>query len=281
MINEYRFFQEFFDGQIVKEDSEQYKLFKILLLSLTSVVGIFLVLMGWCSVVPFVLLEVGMLWNFYSGLSRKISFLLCIIVAFTYFYICSKYAFYANALIYIACYIPFQLIAVSAKDYSDGDFVQVKKKITDMNKILFVIFFAIICVVMGLFSWNIGGSFVLLDTLSAALLVCSALLRNERYSEYYIFRVFALIMSIILWIGISMEYGSVGSVAIILMYISYLIYEIVSFVYYNASYKNEYMLVLEGYQLENDKKIIGEKLEIYKKSKASENKNQIENKKGN
>ena len=53
MINEYRFFQEFFDGQIVKEDSEQYKLFKILLLSLTSVVGIFLVLMGWCSVVPF------------------------------------------------------------------------------------------------------------------------------------------------------------------------------------------------------------------------------------
>ncbi len=78
-----------------------------------------------------------------------------------------------------------------------------------------------------------------------------------------------------------MEYGSVGSVAIILMYLSYLIYEIVSFVYYNASYKNEYMLVLEGYQLENDKKIIGEKLEIYKKSKASENKNQIENKKGN
>ncbi len=281
MIGEYRFFQDYFDGQIVKAESDNFKMFKVVLVSLFSAIGLFLVFADYCNIAEFILLELGMIWNIFSKLSKKISLVLGIFVGLLYFFFACNFAIYANALLYIACYIPFQLIAVSAKDYSDGDFVQVKKKITDMNKILFVIFFAIICVVMGLFSWNIGGSFVLLDTLSAALLVCSALLRNERYSEYYIFRVFALIMSIILWIGILMEYGSVGSVAIILMYLSYLIYEIVSFVYYNASYKNEYMLVLEGYQLENDKKIIGEKLEIYKKSKASENKNQIENKKGN
>ncbi len=268
MINEYRFFQEFFDGQIVKEDSEQYKLFKILLLSLTSVVGIFLVLMGWCSVVPFVLLEIGMLWNFYSGLSRKISFLLCIIVAFAYFYICSKYAFYANALIYIACYIPFQLIA-NGKDYSDGEFVQIRKKITDLNKILFVVFFVVLIIFLSLMSYDFGSRFIVLDVLSASLLVCSALLRNERYLEYYIFRVFALVFSISLWIMAALEYNSIECIMIILMYLAYLIFDVTTFIFQNKTYVNEYMLQVEKYNKMINEKLVEEKLKAYN----SKNKN--------
>ena len=46
MINDYRFFQEFFDGQIVKEESDRYKLFKIMLISCFSAAGLFMVFAG-------------------------------------------------------------------------------------------------------------------------------------------------------------------------------------------------------------------------------------------
>lgn len=273
MIGEYRFFQDYFDGQIITKESDKFKMLKLGLVSIASAVGLFLVMMGYCNIAEFILLELGMIWNVFSGLSKKISLVLGVVVGLLYFFFACNFAIYANGLIYIGCYIPFQLIAVSAKDYAEGDFVQVKKKITDLNKILFVVFFAVICVLLGLFDMNVGARFVLVDTLSAALLVCSALLRNERYSEYYIFRIFALIMSIVLWVGVATEYGSTGSVAIIIMYLVYLIYDIANFIYSSASYKNEYMLVLESYQKEQDEIVIDEKLKIYDKAKKSEEKN--------
>ena len=76
MIGEYRFFQEFFDGQIVKEETERYKLFKIMLFSIFSAFGLFCVFAGFCGVVEFVLLELGMLWNIYSNIDKKISIFL-------------------------------------------------------------------------------------------------------------------------------------------------------------------------------------------------------------
>ncbi len=273
MIGEYRFFQDYFDGQIVAKESDKFKMFKIGLVSFASAIGLFLVMMGYCNIAEFILLELGMIWNIFSGLSKKLSLVLGVVVGLLYFFFACNFAIYANGLIYVGCYIPFQLIAVSAKDYRDGDFVQVKKKITDMNKILFVIFFAVLCVLFGLFDMNVGAKFILIDTLSAALLVCSALLRNERYSEYYIFRIFALIMSIILWVGVALEYGSVGSVAIIIMYLVYLIYDIANLIYSISNYKNEYMIILESYQKEQDEIVINEKIKVYDKSKKSEKKN--------
>ena len=43
MIGEYRFFQEFFDGQIIQEETDSYKMFKIVLFSLFSALGLFFV----------------------------------------------------------------------------------------------------------------------------------------------------------------------------------------------------------------------------------------------
>ena len=87
MIGEYRFFQEFFDGQIVQEESEKYKLFKILLFSCFSALGLFFVFIDICNVAEFLLLELGMLWNIYSGLDKKWSVFLGVCVGFLYFFL--------------------------------------------------------------------------------------------------------------------------------------------------------------------------------------------------
>ena len=268
MIGEYRFFQEFFDGQIVKDETPAYKMFKLLLVSCFSVFGIFSVLIGWCSPLVLVLFEVGMLWNIFLKLNNKLSYLFCLVVSFTYFYIASKFAIYANALIYIACYIPFQLIATN-KDYSEGEFVQIKKKVTDLNKILLVIFYVVLFVTLYLVDYDFGSRFIILDVLSASLLVCSALLRNERYLEYYLFRIFALIASIVLWIFVALEYGSPDAVLVILMYVSYLIFDVVNFCVQNLTYESDYTLHAKMHEAEEAQKLADEKIEEYKKAKES------------
>ncbi len=273
MIGEYRFFQDFYDGQIVKAETEKYKLFKILLVSCFSAVGLFLVLAGFCNWAEFILLELGMLWNIYSNIDKKISLVLCVAVAILYFFFATNLQVYSNALIYIACYIPLQLMALT-KDYSEGSFVQIRKKITDYNKILFVLFFVTITVILSLFSFGVNGEYPILDGFSASLLVCSALLRNERYFEYYIFRIFALIFTIFLWIAIAEKFGTVGSLCIICMYASYLIFDIVTYFYQHNTYVNQYMIQEEKFNKLINQQIMQEKLEIYQKVEESKAQNE-------
>lgn len=271
MIGEYRFFQEFFDGQVVKEESDRYKLFKIMLFSCFSVFGLFLVFAEFCNWAEFILLELGMLWNIYSNIDKKISLFLCVCVALLYFFFASNFDLYANALIYIAAYIPLQMMALS-KDYSEGSFVQIKKKISDYNKILFLMFFIGIFATLSLFSFGVNGDYPVLDGLAAALLVCSAVLRNERYFEYYVFRVFALIMAIVLWIITAVEMGTLGTMCIILMYCSYMIFDVVTFFYQHSTYVNQIMIQQEKMQQIANQQLVEEKLNKFNKTKKTESK---------
>lgn len=271
MIGDQRFFQEFFDGQIVKEESEKYKLFKILLFSCFSAVGLFLVFSEFCSWTEFVLLELGMFWNIYSNLEKKFSLVLCVFVTVFYFYFAMMAKVYSNALIYVATYIPLQMMAVS-KDYTEGSFVQIRKKINDYNKILFITFFVGLLVVLSLFNYGVNGRFTIFDGLSAALLVCAAVLRNERYFEYYVFRIFALITSLILWVMVASKYGFVGAGAIICMYLAYLIFDIVTFFYQSQTYVNQYMVEEQKYKELEENDIMEKKLKQYKKIKDAEEK---------
>lgn len=266
MIGDYRFFQEFFDGQIVKEESEKYKLFKLLLVSILSAFGLFFVFIDICNIAEFLLLELGMIWNVYSGIDKKTSVGLGVCVGLLYFFFASNFTLYANGLVYIACYIPLQLIA-STKDYSEGNFIQLRKSITDANKILFFIFFLCVFVFFALFDASMGAMFSIFDALSASLLLCSAILRNERYVEYYTFRIFALITSILLWVRVIFEFGTIGSLAIIIMYACYLIYDVVTFFVQHSTYVNQYMLQVEKHEKIQSQLEAQEKLKVYEKTK--------------
>ena len=119
---------------------------------------------------------------------------------------------------------------------------------------------------------SIGGRFVAFDALSATLLLCSAVLRNERYVEYYTFRFFALVTSILLWILVFFEYGATGVLAILLMYTAYLIYDVVTYFVQQRTYVNEYMIQVEKHQKIQDQLMVQEKLKVYYKTKDVENK---------
>lgn len=266
MIGEYRFFQDFFDGQIVKKDGKGMLIFKYVLISAFMIAGIVLLSIGLINWMGFMLLLFGMIWNLVLGLKNKLSIVFSVLVAFLYFVFTAIYGLYAHALVYIACYIPLQLIASITKDYEEGDFIQIRKKMNDYNKILFVMVFGIVFVILSIFDVSSGSRFVAFDGLSATLLVCSAVLRNERYLEYYIFRVFALGTSIYLWISVALEFGATITIPIIMMYVVYLIYDVVNVIVQHKTYLNEYMVESAKYiKIENEKKVKS-KLAVYEKA---------------
>ncbi len=268
MTNDYKFFHEFFDGQIVKPESQNFKMFKIFLFSAFLSLGLAAVIAGYSTAIPLLVLAVGMLWNVYVGLDSKVANVCCILVAFLYFYVACNFSLYANCLIYIACYIPLQQIAVT-KDYSEGNFVQIKKYISDTNRLLLFILALVLMVVLALFDFAVGANFVYIDAISAGLLVCSAVLRNERYFEYYFFRFAALISSIILWILVAIEYGTFNSICIILMYISYLIFDVAMLVLQKKTYTNQFLEKQKQVKKIETKKKTEDKLAVYEKMQKS------------
>ncbi|MBQ8451380.1 MAG: nicotinamide mononucleotide transporter [Clostridia bacterium] len=263
MINDYRFFQDFYDGQIKKEDAVWFKTSKLIMFLLVTITMLVLTAVKLIDPISMILLEFGMIWNFYLKLNSKFSVVMSVVVGLLYFYICSQFSLYSNALIYLAFYIPFELIAMT-RDYADGDFVQIRKKLTNTNKIIYILIFAILFIALSLLNVNLNSKFILLDSLTASLLVCSAFLRNERYAEYYWFRFIALIASIVLWSFTLVEYQDAARVIpVIVMYSSYLIFDIFTLIYSRATYVNEYMLAQKIHEEEESKKLSEEKIKNY------------------
>ena len=266
MINQKKFFYDYFDGQIIKPDGEKYKMFKLVLTSLMSLFGLFCWLAGFCSPVVFLLLEFGMIWNFYVKFESKISVVFCVIVSSFYFVIACNFRFYANALVYIGFYIPFQMIA-SSKKYHNGSFVQIKKEMSDLFQVIYVVMAVFMSTALYKLNEGLGARFALLDAVCAGCLIASALLRNERYYDYYYYRMFALILSMILWGVGAYEYWNFELVVVAVMYLSYLIFDVVTNVVHKKTYENEYMKICEEYKKQEDEKIIAKKLKAYKNSK--------------
>ncbi len=266
MINQKKFFYDYFDGQIVKPEGEKYKMFKLLITSFVSLFGLFCWLAGFCSPVVFILLELGMLWNFYVKFNSITSVVFCVLVSSIYFVLACNFRFYANAITYLGFYIPFQMIATT-KEYYGGTFVQLKKEMTDKFQVLYIILAVFLSAVLYMIDIANGARFAILDAASAGCLVASALLRNERYNDYYYYRAFALILSMFLWGYGAYEYWNFELVVVAVMYLSYLVFDLVTNVVHKYTYENEYMKICEEYKKQEDEKVIAKKLKAYKNTK--------------
>jgi nicotinamide riboside transporter PnuC len=263
-----KFFHDYFDGQIIKEETYGYKMFKLMLTCLVSLFGLFCWLAGFCAPAYCFLLVFGMIWNFYINIDSKVAIVFCAFVSAIYFVVACNFRLFAHATIYIGFYIPFQMFAMSKKYYG-GSFVQIKKEMTDMQQVVYVILAVLLSVIFYMFDLAVGARFAILDATSAALLVATAFLRNERYNEYYYYRMFALVLSIMLWLIAAFEYLNFELVVVAVMYISYLIYDVGTNVFQKNTYENEYMHLKEEYlEIENKLKV-EQKIKAYRKSKKT------------
>ena len=96
METQKKFFYDYFDGQIIKEETNGYKMFKLMLTSLVSLFGLFCWLAGFCATAYFVLLVLGMVWNFYVKIESKMAIVFCVLVSSIYFVVASNFRLYSN-----------------------------------------------------------------------------------------------------------------------------------------------------------------------------------------
>ena len=66
---------------------------------------------------------------------------------------------------------------------------------------------------------------------------------------------------------VAVEAGVVGSACIVCMYLSYLIFDVVTLFYQSKTYVNEYMIQEEFVASIQNQKIVEEKIKKYNKSK--------------
>ena len=82
---------------------------------------------------------------------------------------------------------------------------------------------------ISLIDYVAGGKFLIIDSISATFLVVSAIVRNERYFDYYIIRIVSLLFTLALWIVAYYEFNSKNILLLIIMYFSYLFYDIYNY----------------------------------------------------
>ena len=145
--------------------------------------------------------------------------------------------------------------------------MQLKKEMTDKFQVVYIILAVFLASVLYMMDIAHGARFAILDAVSAGCLVASALLRNERYNDYYYYRAFALILSMILWSLGAYEYWNFDLVVVAVLYLSYLVFDVVTNVVQKYTYENEYMKICEEYKKQEDEKMITKKLKAYKNSK--------------
>lgn len=217
-------------GQLPNTHKDKLMFFKIMLASVAMFIVLFLTLAKFESYIGIVVLILGIVWNLFLPLNSIYSVLFSVLMGSVYAYICANSGLFANAFLYLAYYVPMQFMAYNSLNQ---DFILQKKKLSEKESIFIFGFYIVFCIFLFLFSYSISGIYLsLIDAGTATLLAISALLRNLRTHEFYLFRFISLIASILMWAIVASASNVFGGVySIVVMYSLYLIYDFISMIY--------------------------------------------------
>jgi len=237
MSKEYKFLYKLNDNFNININVDNIKLMiKIIIYYTMTFFGVFLVFINYCKFSYFVLLELGLILNLFFKSRKNITLFLNIIFSLLYFRICKKYNIYATSLIYLIFNIMFCIIATIKKD---NRFIQYNKRVTYYNYMLIVNIGTNSLLFLSIIDYILAGKFIILDCFCAIFLLFSIVLKEERYFDYYIFKIITSFLMICLWISAYIEFTSNSIVMFIMLYTSILIYNICVFL----------LLIMENYKL--------------------------------
>ena len=232
------FNQNYTDGQLPYKQSDKMQMFKVVLSAIFVALAIFMFLIGADTLIGVIVLLIGIVWNLFVPPNSNAGFVFSIIMGIVYALASYGLGLVANAFLYLVYYVPMQFLACKNK----GETFIFKDKTLSTNQSVFVLVYYILFFVgVYAFSKSISGSgLCLLDSIAATLLAISAFARNLRIRAYYGIRLCALAVSIFMWALIVS--GSVlypGAVGILLMYVIYLVNDVVTCAYEKRAYNSE------------------------------------------
>lgn len=221
MVNEYRFFYNFVDKKPKYLASEEFKIFKLLIVSLFSVIGLFFALSNFCSVFFFILFELSIIHLAYFDENSLLGLFLIFFISSLWVYVCVVFSVFANGFTHLSFIVPLSLVSASK---SKQNYIQIKKRITYCNAHLFLIFEVLLFLFIYFSDYSMGARFIIFDSLTACLLVGLQVLKTERYFEFYFFAIFTYSLEFIFWLVIYFEFNNLSALLIMLLQVFNLIF---------------------------------------------------------
>jgi len=241
---------------------------KVFISALSLAIGLTLVFAGFETVAPFVLLLLGVCWNFFCDFNSWVAFVFGFCNSFLFAIFAYQTGLYMSGNLYVLFYIPLQFIVCLTMKHKKN-FIINKDKTMSITKEFEVFGISVFAFVLfGMAGSTMEGQlYPWLDSLCAVMLGLSAYLQSYSYKEYFFVRIMALTLNIGLWIVVGVNYGfGLGMLSIILMYITYLIYAIVQFVEWYRTFYVKHEPSDSGEEFDKEtRKIIDKKVEEYNK----------------
>jgi len=238
---------------------------RFIVTTLFALAGLTLYLLNFINFPAFALIILGALWNFFVDINSILAFLLCLAVCLIYSMFAIINGVYISAFLYIFFYVPMQFTVCVV--YGKEKDMSIKKDKKLGAEASYYICIIMVLAFMVLFAIALNEEYQILpflDALVACLLGLSAYLQSFMFREYYWVRFVALALAIVLWIMVAITIGvSVGALAMILLYLMYLILDIISMVFWfktNEVYDKE---AVEEIDEEGNKSLVKEKVEEY------------------
>lgn len=202
-------------------------------------IGLTLVLSGVETWPAFWLLLCGATWNFFCDFKKWTSLIFGFIVGVFYSYYAVVNGLFAHAVLYGLFYIPLQFyVCLTQFNMNDTDIE--RDKFLNGTQKYYIILISFIVLVFGLvITAGIDNEvFFAMDVISAIMLGISAYLRSFRFHEYFVVRYISLGTAALLWILVMSTFGvAPGTIMMVLLYLMYLISEIVGYTSWKKSYE--------------------------------------------
>ncbi len=260
---------EVFETKEFKVNKMSPKLFnyKLYATSFFCLLALTLYLLNFLHFPALCLILFGALWNFFVDINTFLAFVLSILVGLLFSMLAIIDGLYVNAILYTLYYIPLQFI-VWITNPKERDMSIKKDKKLSLNTIYYICIVFVLAFSVGFaIAININNEILLLfDAIAACMLGLSAFLQSYMYREYYVVRIVAVAMSIILWAVVyNVHVFSMGAIGMIILYSMYLVVDILSYIFWIKSSEAYDKEAVEELSEDGKKKLVQQKVEEYNK----------------
>ncbi len=191
------------------------------------------------SIIAIIAALTGCLAAIFTGKAKLGAFFFGFINSILYAYISYKYQYYGEVMVKLFVFIPLNIIGFfSWKRHFDNYYNETTKRRLPLKAaILLLIFTTIVTVIYGFILRELDGALPFVDGVTTILATVALVLCVKRFCEHWILWIITNCINIYLWVAPFLA-GTGKPIAVLLMWIFYLINSIVMYVRWLRLVKN-------------------------------------------
>lgn len=234
----------------MKNTFKGWSLFEVSWLSIFLIINLYLFFVFQDTLLGLISSTAGVLCVVLAGKGKISNYYVGIVQASTYAYISYQYGLFGEAMLNGLFYFPMQFIGIYLwnKNKVSRDVKGEEIKVRTMTKEQWFVLIPIIIVsslIYAVLLNAIGGQQVHLDSFAVVISIFAQFLMIKRFAEQWILWITVNVLSISLWVTALIQNGG-NDWSMVLMWISFLLNSIISWINWKKFYKGQKEVELVG-----------------------------------